>query len=145
MTEAERARERVRQLLDLTQRLTERLATEADAFEAHRPHEVAPGVAETQELANQYRREVARVKAEPDLLSPAPAAARQALIDATRTFETTLARHARALEAAKTVSEGLVRVIASEVAAQRAKGVGYGAAGQATAGDARAVALNRTA
>ncbi len=145
MTDVERAQARVTQLLALTERLTARLASETAAFEAHRPQDVAAGVAETQELANHYRREVARVKAEPDLLSPAPAAARQALIRATRTFEDTLARHARALEAAKTVSEGLVRVIAGEVAAQRAKGVGYGAGGQAAAGDARAVAFNRTA
>ncbi len=145
MTDVERAQARVTQLLALTERLTARLTSETAAFEAHRPQDVAAGVAETQELANHYRREVARVKAEPDLLSPAPAAARQALIRATRSFEDTLARHARALEAAKTVSEGLVRVIAGEVAAQRAKGVGYGAGGQAAAGDARAVAFNRTA
>lgn len=145
MTDVERASARVTRLLGLTERLTERLSGEAEAFEAHRPQDVAAGVAETQELANHYRREVARVKAEPDLLSPAPAGARQSLIRATRTFEETLARHARALEAAKTVSEGLVRVIASEVAAQRAKGVGYGAGGKAAAGDARAVAFNRTA
>ena len=56
-----------------------------------------------------------------------------------------LAEHAVTVEAARQVSEGLVRTIAAEVAGARAQGVGYGASGQAMQGDGRAVALNRTA
>lgn len=145
MTDATLATERVRALTRLTERLTARLSAEAAAFEAKRPQDIAAGVAETQDLANQYRRESARVKADRALIAPAPAVERAALIAATQAFEAVLSRHARALEAARTVSEGLVRTIAAEVSAQRAKGAGYGAAGQATDGDARAVALNQTA
>jgi hypothetical protein len=56
-----------------------------------------------------------------------------------------VARQARALNAAKTVTEGLVHAIAQEVAAQRSSGAGYGPGAQAHAGDARAITLNRSA
>ncbi|MNE43210.1 hypothetical protein D3C80_1373750 [compost metagenome] len=56
-----------------------------------------------------------------------------------------LAEHASVVDAARQVSEGLVRTIAAEVAGARAQGVGYGASGRATEGDGRAVALNRKA
>jgi len=136
---------RLRQLTDLTVSLTARLTAELAAFEARRPQEVLVGMAETQELANIYRRESAQVKAHPALLAAAPLAEREALIRATRAFETILDRHASAVEAARTISEGLVRTIAAEVTAARGNPVGYGASGRAAAGDGRAVAFNRTA
>lgn len=136
---------RVRQLIDLTQRLTARLAAELGAFEARRPQELLVGMAETQELANLYRRESAQLKADPSALRAAPESDRTLLRRATETFETILARHGHAVEAARIVSEGLVRAIAGEVAQVRGSPVGYGASGHAASGDARAVALNRTA
>ncbi|MNQ81787.1 hypothetical protein D3C85_968230 [compost metagenome] len=102
-------------------------------------------MAETQELANLYRRESAQAKAAPAFLSVIPADVRDALIAATQTFEAVLAEHASVVDAARQVSEGLVRTIAAEVAGARAQGVGYGASGRATEGDGRAVALNRKA
>ena len=68
-----------------------------------------------------------------------------ALVKATERFEAVLSRHARAVEAARVISEGLVQAIAGEVAAARAMGSGYGASGKATAGDGRAITLNRNA
>ncbi|WP_372707464.1 flagellar basal-body protein FlbY [Brevundimonas sp.] len=136
---------RVRQLIDLTQRLTARLSAETKAFEARRPQDAALTMAETQDLANAYRRESAQVKADPSVLAPAPLAARKGLIEATKAFEATLSTHARAVEAARTVSEGLVRTIAAEVAGQRGSPSAYGASGKANAGDGRALALNRMA
>ncbi|MGZ9114187.1 MAG: flagellar basal-body protein FlbY [Brevundimonas sp.] len=139
------ARARVRQLTDLTTRLTARLIAESQAFEARRPHEAAAGLAETQQLANVYRRESAHVKADPSVLAAAPAGDRMALVKATEAFEAILSRHARAIEAARIVSEGLVKTIVAEVASQRGSPSAYGATGQANAGDGRAVAFNRTA
>lgn len=134
-----------RRLTELTDRLTARLETETDAFASRRPQDVAAGLTETQELANLYRRESLQLKANPALLSAAPASERMALIRATEVFERVLAVHARTVEAARTISEGLVQTIAREVAGARAMGTGYGAQGQAAAGDGRAVTLNRTA
>ncbi|MGZ9099630.1 MAG: flagellar basal-body protein FlbY [Brevundimonas sp.] len=139
------ARARVRQLTDLTTRLTARLIAEAQAFEARRPHDAAASLAETQQLANVYRRESAQVKADPSVLAAAPAGDRMALVKATEAFEAILSRHARAIEAARIVSEGLVKTIVAEVASQRGSPSAYGASGQANAGDGRAVAFNRTA
>jgi hypothetical protein len=136
---------RVRQLTDLTERLTQRLADESKAFEARRPQDAAATLAETQDLANAYRRESAQVKAAPAILAAAPASARMTLIKATEAFEAVLSRHARAVEAARIVSEGLVKTIAAEVASQRGSPSAYGASGQANPGDGRAVAFNRTA
>ncbi len=136
---------RARQLINLTQALTERLSAESAAFRAHRAQDVAAGMAETQELANLYRRESAQAKAAPAFLTVIPADLREALISATQAFESVLAEHASTVDAARQVSEGLVRAIAAEVAGARAQGVGYGASGRATEGDGRAVALNRKA
>ena len=61
-----------------------------------------------------------------------------------RVSDREIARHARAVEAARTVSEGVVRAIAAEVAQVRSPG-GYGAGGKAQEGDARAVTFNRQA
>lgn len=136
---------RVRQLIDLTERLTASLGAEAKAFEAHRPQDAAASLAGTQDLANAYRRESAQVKARPEVLAAAPASERAALVRVTEAFETMLNRHSRAIEAARIISEGLVKTIAAEVAAQRGSPSAYGASGRAHAGDGRAVAFNRTA
>ena len=136
---------RVRQLIDLTGRLTEQLASEAAAFEARRPQDAAATVARTSDLANSYRRESAQLKANPSMVAAAPVAERKALIRATEAFETVLARHALAVEAAKSISEGLVRILAGEVAALRGAPSAYGASGHATPGDGRAVAYNARA
>ena len=135
----------LRRLTALTDRLTARLEVETDAFATQRAAEVAAGFAETQDLANQYRRESAHLKANKELLIAAPAAERMALVKATEAFEAVLDIHGRTVEAARTVSEGLVRTIAQEVAGARAMGAGYGATGHANGGDSRAVTLNRTA
>jgi hypothetical protein len=136
---------RVRQLIDLTNRLTARLGEESKVFESHRPQDAATALAGTQDLANTYRRESAQLKADPGSVAAAPAADRTALIQATRAFEAVLTRHARAVEAARIVSEGLVRTIAAEVTGQRGSPSAYGASGRANAGDGRAVAFNRQA
>lgn len=136
---------RVRRLTDLTMRLTARLSEESKAFEARRPHDAAASLAETQDLANVYRRESAQLKANPAALAAAPASDRILLVQATEAFEAVLSRHARAVEAARIISEGLVKTIAAEVAAQRGSPSAYGASGKANAGDGRAVAFNRQA
>lgn len=139
------AQDRVEQLIVLTENLTGRLAEEARAFEERRTLEAAPGLEETARMANLYRHECTRVKANPDLIAGADKASRDRLIEASRTFEQVLSRHAIGLEAARSLTEGLVQSIAQEVAAQRAPAAGYGATGGATAADTRAVTLNRKA
>ena len=142
---AETAGDRVEQLILLTERLTELVALEAQAFENRRPQDAAVHVGETSRLANVYRHESARVRANPDMVATASLAQRTRLIRATEAFDAVLARQGRALEAAKTVTEGLVRAIAEEVANQRQKGVSYDADGIAPTAGATAITLNQRA
>lgn len=139
------AERNVRQLIQLTERITVQLAADAADFEARRPLKAAERTAATAELANLYRHESARVKAEPQLIAGASEASRKALRQASEAFEAVLARHARALEAAKTVTEGVVRAIAEEVARTRSSGAGYGPGAQAATAQATAITLNRRA
>lgn len=139
------AEDRAAQLIQLTERLTDRLAGETLAFETHRPQDAAQGIAETQRLANLYRHEAARVKADPRLLAGASELTRKRLIRSTEAFEAVLSRHGRAVHAAKEVSEGLVRAIAEEIARARTAAAGYGPAARSAAADTGAIALNRRA
>ena len=145
---ADTATERVEQLILLTERLTDLITEECQAFEARRPQNAAANIEETGRLANLYRHESARVKADPRLVQGAPADQRQRLVQATKAFDAVLARQGRAIEAAKTVTEGLVRAIAEEVASSRQQASGYGPgatlAGQPAA-TATAITLNRRA
>ncbi len=137
--------DRVEQLIVLTERLNERLSMELAAFEANRPQDVTAGIEETQKLANLYRHESARIKADPSLVAGAPQALRLKLVQAIQSFDAVMERHAVAVEAAKTITEGLVRAIAGEIAAQRTPAAGYGPSAKANAGDATALTLNRRA
>jgi hypothetical protein len=88
------------------------------------------------------------VRGDPGLVFGAPADQRQKLVRATEAFDAVLARHGRAIHAAKTVTEGLVRAIAEEVASQRERTSSYGAGATLTASSpaaASAITLNRMA
>lgn len=140
------ARARVEQLIALTDRLTGLVAEQAKCFEARRPQDALAYAEEVSRLANLYRHESARVRGNPGLVSAAPRDQRLRLVRSTEAFDAVLARQARAVRAAKTVTEGLVKAIAEEVARQRQKGVSYGANGvQAQNTSAVAITLNRRA
>jgi len=143
---AENVADRVDQLIILTERLTDLITLEAQAFEERRPQDVAPHIEETARLANLYRHESTRVRANPALVETASAAQRTRLIRATEAFDAVLARQGRAIAAAKTVTEGLVRAIADEVASHRQQTACYGpgAMSDPTAA-ATAITLNRRA
>ncbi len=135
----------VEQLIALTERLATALAEQTLLFEARRPQDAAALTARSADLAGLYRREAARLRADPRLLAAAPAHRRQRLYEATRAFDATLARHGRSVHAAKVVTEGLIRAVAQEVARRRAPAAGYGPRARATVGDGSAITLNRRA
>lgn len=140
------ATDRVEQLVILTERLTELIAEQCLAFEQRRPQDAAVMLDEISRLANLYRHESARVRADTSLISGAPIAARTRLVRATEAFDSVLARQGRAIEAARTVTEGLVRCIADEVASQRSQASVYGSGGvQTAAAAATAITLNKRA
>lgn len=137
--------DRVEQLILLTERLTARLAAELACFEARRPHDAAASIAETGRLAEIYRRESARVRTDPSLIESAPLDRRRRLAEATRAFDAMVKRHVAAVNAAKTITEGLVRTIAGVVADSRGSPSAYGPKAGVVRSDARAIALNRKA
>ena len=140
--------DRVEQLIILTERLTDLIAKEATAFEARRPQDAVQYVQETARLANLYRHESARVRANVQLIASASLERRHRLFRATEAFDAVLARQGRAVAAAKTVSEGLVRAIANEIADQRPQASGYGPSagrGAAYRDNATAITLNQKA
>jgi hypothetical protein len=139
--------DRVEQLIILTERLTDLIARQSAAFEARRPHEAAQYVDEVAKLANLYRHESTKVRGNVALVQGASLQRRQRLVRATEAFDAVLARQGRAVTAAKTVTEGLVRAIAEEIAVQRPTGAGYGPGAQATAykQNGTAITLNQRA
>jgi hypothetical protein len=142
------AADRVDQLIILTERLTDLVAQQCQCFETHRPQDAAALMEEAARLANLYRHESTRVRADPGLVSAAPQDMRQRLIRATEAFDAVLARHGRAVNAAKTVTEGLVRTIAEEVASRREQTAGYGPGAKPPASaynGATAITLNKRA
>ena len=137
--------ERMQQLIMLTERLTGLIAEQLRAFEACRPQDAAGNADETARLANLYRHESLKARADPTLLAGAPADLHEKLVVATRAFDAVLARHGRAVEAAKTITEGLIRAIAEEVHKQRTAVASYGPKAMQAPRPATPVALNRRA
>ena len=113
-------------VVELTDRLTALLAAQARAFEQHRPQDAAASLAEVTRLTIDYRAGSAHVRAHPQLVETAAPELRRRLLAATEAFEAVLERQGRALAASKTITEGLVKAVAEEIAARRGVGQAYG-------------------
>ena len=135
--EANHVEERAEQLLAMTQRLVKLLDEEVAALQARKLDASSAGWDEKEKLVHAWRLEVARIKADPGLMAGLSTARKEALRTAARQLEDRLEEHERALAAARTVTEGLVRSIAAEIAEARSGPAGYGAQGAATGGERR--------
>jgi hypothetical protein len=125
--------ERAEQLEAMTRRLIGMVGAEAEAMKARTLTSTSPDWDEKERLVHAWRIEVSRIKADKTLLAGLSAARKQQLRESARALETALAGHAAALAASKDVTEGLVRTIASEIAAQRSAPSGYARSGGMTA------------
>jgi hypothetical protein len=131
-------------MVALTERLTQLLAEQARAFEQHRPHDAAATLPEVTRLTADYRVGSAHVRANPELAQAASPELRARLLRATEAFDAVLQRQGRALAASKTVTEGLVKAVAEEIAARRGIGQAYGP-GASRRPIATAITLNQRA
>ncbi|HEX3408196.1 MAG TPA: flagellar basal body protein [Caulobacteraceae bacterium] len=131
-------------MVALTEQLTQLLADQARAFEQHRPQDAAAGLPEVTRLTADYRNGSAHVRANPQLVQAASSELRARLLRATEAFDAVLQRQGRALAASKTVTEGLVKAIAEEIAAHRNVGQAYGP-GATRRPIATAITLNQRA
>jgi hypothetical protein len=121
--------ERADQLLAMTKRLISLVSAEVDALKAKRLDGASTDWDEKERLAHAWRLEVAYIKTNPAALAGIAEDRKQALRESAKQLEEQLEAHARALGAMKTVTEGLVRSIASEIATARSAPAGYGRGG----------------
>ena len=120
------AADRAEQLLAMTRRLDALVSAEIDAIKARRLDGGSAGWDEKERLAHAWRLEVAHVKADPAALAGIGDGLKAQLREAAAALEDKLGAHALALGAMKTVTEGLVRSIASEIASARSAPAVYG-------------------
>ena len=135
--------ERAEALIRLTARLADLLDQETACFEARKPHEAVPLQAEKTRLATLYRTETRLAGQDPARLSGLGDALKSRLRDSTKRFEAALARNGAAVEALKSLTEGLVKALADEAARQARSNAGYGPGAAKTS--IGAIACNQTA
>ena len=121
--------DRATQLLAMTQRLVSLVETEVEAVRTRKLQGPSAEWDEKERLVHAWRIEVSKVKAEPELLAGIPTDLKLRLRDAAKALEDGLEAHANALMATKTVTEGLVRSIAAEIASSRSAPAAYGRSG----------------
>ena len=138
-------KERAEKLVKLTRRLTELLEQETALFEARRPHEAVVLQDEKTRLATLYRAETQLAKKDPSRVSGLGAELKARLREATEGFEKALRRNGEAVEALKTLTEGLVKAIAREATRQKRAETGYGPGAAQADVSLDAVALDRSA
>lgn len=126
---ADDAKDRVEQLLLLTERLAVMAAEDTRRIEAREPLADGPAGEDRGRLANAYRLELARIKQDPALIQDAPADLLAQLRRSTIALNEALSAQELALNAVKVVSEGMVQAMAEEVARHRLSGANYSAQG----------------
>lgn len=136
--------ELVGRMLGLTADLAAIIRKETDLLLDRARDEIAALQPEKIRLANDYAMDVQAVRSRKDLLDRAPAERISHLKAAMVELDRDLARNAEALSAAKSVSEGLIRMVANAMSERAAPPLGYGrnaAAPARTAGPAGAGSL----
>ena len=125
--------ERATQLLAMTQRLVALVGAEIEVVKARKLSSLSADWDEKERLVHAWRIEVSRVKNEPALLDGISPDLKASLRQVAMEMEQNLEAHAQALMATKTVTEGLVRSIAGEIASSRSAPAGYGRTGAVNA------------
>jgi hypothetical protein len=140
-------RERVVQLIMLTESLSEIIHREAETLSQRRPAKILDFEAEKTRLAQIYANEMTRFRKDTSLMADVPKGLLDDLKTATGKLRDRLDRQSTILTGLKTVSERLVHAIANEVTKARVSDAGYGSnAGYARApAGSNSFALNRTA
>ncbi len=126
--------DRATQLLAMTQRLVSLIEVEIEALKARRVLGTSTDWEEKERLVHAWRIEVSKVKADPGLIGGIPDKLKADLRTAAKALEDGLEAHALALMATKTVTEGLVRSIANEIASARSAPAAYGRSGAVNSG-----------
>ena len=126
---SQKPHERAEQLLAMTRRLIALVTAEIRAMDERRLDGASADWDEKERLAHAWRLEVAYIKQNPSALAGVAETTKIELRQAARDLEDTLESHARSLSAMKSVTEGLVRSIAAEIASARSAPAAYGRGG----------------
>jgi hypothetical protein len=148
MTSHSPGADRADQMIAICQRLVTLVSAEVEALKARKLDGATIDWDEKERLAHAWRIEVSHVKANPALLAGCGEDRKTKLKELSVSLEAVLEAHAVALSAMKDVSEGLVRTIATEIAATRSAPAGYGRTGAVNPTarrDASGVAVNAKA
>lgn len=125
--------ELVDRLLALTTGLTSVIRRETDLLRDRAQAEVAALQPEKIRLANDYAMDVMAVRGHRNLLDRAPSERVSRLKSAMGELDRALALNGEALTAAKSVSEGLIRMVANAMSERSAPALGYGSNAAAAA------------
>ncbi len=116
----------VDRVLALTAGLTEIVGRETALLRARAQNEVAALQPEKIRLANEYAMDVQAIRTRKELVDRAPAERVSRLKSTMIELDRALALNAEALDAAKSVSEGLIRMVADAMSERVAPALGYG-------------------
>ncbi len=140
-------RERVVQLILMTESLADIIDQEIDLLATRRPSALAEFEEEKTKLAKVYANEMTSFRKDRSLTKDVPEGLLQDLKSSTARLRTNLDKQTNVLTGLRTVSEKLVQTIAKEVAKTRNPNTAYGknAVYAKAANSGTAFALNRTA
>ena len=140
------ANQRADNLIALTQKITDLLAAETALLKEKRPSEITSINEEKSKLSAMYQRELADLKGDPRKIQALTQEKRDSLKSVTSEFRKVTDRHMHMLQNYRTISEGIVKSVADEVAAKDVPAAGYGQKAMApkpTASKTRAFAINQ--
>ena len=135
--------DRLEAVLELTARLSDLVTEEIRLLEAREPHKLSGHEDERTRLSMLYAREMQALKADRDAVRAAGDERLARLRDETAAFNEMLDRHRGLVARMRKVTEGIIRTIADEAAAQRAPVTTYGASGVAAPSGPASIALNK--
>ena len=119
----------VERLTKIALRLDEVLVSETDVLKNAKPGKVVEFHEEKVRLANEFALQVNAIKKAPHLIDRAPAERVKALKAAMTALNDRSEQSGKLLSAAKSVSDGFIRTVASFAAKKRAPQTGYGQSG----------------
>jgi len=123
---------RLGEVIRLSDQLASLMTEETELLRKMRIAEIEPLQSQKSALAAAYASAITAVGRRPGQVIDAPTDLRETLRDATRNLQTALDHNMRAVLAAKTVNERLIRVVSDAVAEMRAPGGAYTANGHAS-------------
>lgn len=106
-------------LLALTENLTKIIQEENKMLEARRVRDIKSVQKEKSQLSQAYQKEMQRIRLDDKILGPKGSPIRSKIKDATQAFQDELIKHGKLLLRFKTITEGMVKAISTEVAKQK--------------------------